>query len=148
MSKKLWIGLFFQVPFCCWGYPQTVHNPEISYNVRLLSYSLPKQQPELHMIDLPRLKETWENILGFMSHCLASPGGYCHEKWWRQTHHPCTYYGQGLLPSQTWSDYFFIVFFAIGNLLAQMLFITVYHTCNRRIIIGYRRILSTMGADI
>lgn len=58
--------------------------------------------------------------------------------------------GQGLLPSPDFSscDYFSIVFFGIGNLLALMLFVIVYHTRNRRIVIGYRRILSTMAADI
>lgn len=42
--------------------------------------------------------------------------------------------------------YFSIMFFGVGNLLARMLFVTVYVT--RRISIGYRRILSTMAADI
>ena len=58
--------------------------------------------------------------------------------------------GQGFLPSPDFSscDYFSVLFFGIGNLLAQILFITVYHTCNRRIIIGYRIILSTVAADI
>lgn len=59
---------------------KTVYNPAVSYNVHLVSYSLPKQQPKLYMIDLPRLKETWENILGFVSHCLTIPGGYCCEE--------------------------------------------------------------------
>lgn len=59
------------------------------------------------------------------------------------THHPCSY----CRPVFSSCDYCSVLFFGIGNLLAQMLFI-VCETCNRRIITGYRRILSAMAADI
>lgn len=141
--------MLFQVLFYCWGYPQTVCNPTESYNAHLVSYSLPRQQSKLYMIDLPRLKETWENIPGLVSHCLTVLEVTAVRN--DRARHTILVrtMGRGLLLSPDFSsrDSFSVLFFGIVHLLAQMLFIIVYHTCNRRIIIGYRRILSTVAAD-